>query len=267
MRRPFAMVPHGVAFAAITPGAKELYTFLVARCGNRGECRWPQESLAKALRCSVRTIARRLKELTGPDPLIESRRKGSTANLYSIPEEFPRQFELPFGRTDQTPVADRIYRTEKDSLEKAAELPQVQAALKKSRRAIEQARNPRAYQAAIIRRVSATPCNGAVSASPEMAPSFHRPENLDGLEEFIAAHESVQASRMTIPPDSAPIGGFAKPPDNIRPVCSEPEVEHVQPMQRPGILRRPAQRALRRAVEVVSLPGFLRSPEQHARTG
>lgn len=270
----------------MTRGARTLLAFMRFRGGAQGQCWWKQSTISRQLDCHRSSVIRWVAELV-KDGALASVRRGSMGNLYTLTKCGPRQGELSQNATSDVAKSDKLSYLQNKNPERAKppispeqqNLPEVQAALRKARGRIERAKNPRAYTEAIIRAESS---HGAVATSPAVAPSFstlHRladrqsvgsvsketvtdrflpkPEELEGLEEFAREHEArrlvlMQASKA---PNSAPISGGAT------------EVKHVQPVPRPGILRRPPERDLRRAVEVVSLPGFARSPEQHARTG
>lgn len=91
--QPFAKVPHAVVFSNISPGGKELYSFLVARAGKLGYCRWGLEALAKALGRAVRTIQRRLAEVVSAGLILVTRR-GPRTNIYSLPGTMLEQLNL-----------------------------------------------------------------------------------------------------------------------------------------------------------------------------
>jgi len=113
----------------LSAGAKELYTFLVARAGKLGYCRWSQLSIARDFRKSVRTIGRRVSELVSAGLVLVTRR-GSKTNLYSLPESLPQQLKMLWktpvnsdenGRSDRSNLSDRegpYLISEKDAPEK-----------------------------------------------------------------------------------------------------------------------------------------------------
>lgn len=71
-------------------GAYKCYVVLTRMCQNKDNCYPSQETLAKKLRRTVRTVQRYIKELVEHN-LIKITRRGSTSNLYTIVAKIGKQ--------------------------------------------------------------------------------------------------------------------------------------------------------------------------------
>ncbi len=149
----------------LSPGAYRMLAFLRNRGAAGAGCWWFQENIAKALGISVRTVRRHVADLVDAG-LVDSKRRGSTSNLYALRQTRGKQLvfesaDVPSDRPKMAGRRKRISITESSNTEEAGsrsfsseeiEHPGVQEALRKARSRIQRAQNPEAYQAAIIRR-------------------------------------------------------------------------------------------------------------------
>ncbi len=185
-----------------------MLAFLKRHGAGASGCWWFQENIAKEMAVSVRTVRRHLAELVRAG-IADSKRRGSTANLYALCETRGKQLEIPFQdvRSDRTkwPVERprntiTEVNTEKKKLaapptpEEIAN-PRVQAALRRARGRIERADNPRAYEVAIIRGEIASWSRAHRPFEPAPRKPVTRETVTDPeLEEFIRQHEARRSA-------------------------------------------------------------------------
>lgn len=171
----------------LSSGATALLYFLTQKSGRTRQCWWSQKRIADQMHCSVRTIGRWVSELRLAG-LLDSIRRGSTSNLYTLSSACGKSVEDV--RTDQPkcPNVDRPSLLLNLRKEKQLALPFPQATvtneygrtdpnpeyvaiigiLRGARQRIERARNPIAYEHAIVQRELAAMRKPNVAAgSPE----------------------------------------------------------------------------------------------------
>lgn len=79
----------------LTRGARQLLDFLKNRSGRNGQCWWKQANIADQLGCHRSSVVRWVRELTDAGAL-ESIRRGSTSNLYTLSKSCGKQVDFDF---------------------------------------------------------------------------------------------------------------------------------------------------------------------------
>lgn len=150
----------------MTRNARGFMWFLQQRANKTGQSWWGQEKMAKELGVHVRTIGRWVRELKAEN-VLDSIRRGSTSNLYtlritavkiSVPVrsvqtkcpnvsieqnlEQEKQQPLPF---PEPTITNKYGRTDPNP-----EYEHLQGVLREAQGRVRRARNPAAYERAII---------------------------------------------------------------------------------------------------------------------
>jgi DNA-binding transcriptional ArsR family regulator len=151
----------------LSRSARGFMWFLQQRANKTGQSWWGQDKMARELGVHVRTIGRWVRELREAGKL-DSIRRGSTSNLYTL--RITAVENVPLVRSDQTkcpnvsielnleqekrqaPLAfpEPTITNEYGRTEPNPEFQRIQAILRGAQERVRRARNPAAYERAII---------------------------------------------------------------------------------------------------------------------
>lgn len=158
----------------LSRGASLTLAFLRARSGKTGQCWWKQQNIAAALRISLRTVGRHIAELTAAGEL-ESLRRGSTSNLYTLRKTCGKHYTLEaenvrldrpkcpnvsieLNLKPRRKLARPLFEIPPETIQspegRTAPNPEyvfLQGVVRSARSRIERAENPAAYSRAVMR--------------------------------------------------------------------------------------------------------------------